>query len=76
MIVLKDKEKLLEDMAREGFSVTNLAKRVGCSKSHISGIINHVRNPSAIIAVKICEQLKNQFNVYFFIEGVHKKKQN
>ena len=61
-------------MAREGFSVTSLAKEVGCSKAHISGIINHVRNPSAFIAVKICEQLKSQFDVYFFIESVHKKK--
>ena len=39
-------------------------------------MINHVRNPSAIIAVKICEQLKKQFDEYFFIESVHKEKQD
>lgn len=76
MIVLKDKEKMLEDMAREGYSMTALAKNIGCSKAHISGIIHHVRNPSPFIAIKICEQLKGQFDNYFFIESVHKKKQN
>lgn len=75
MIILKDREKLLEDMAREGLGVTSLAKEVGCSKAHISGIINHVRNPSPFIAVKICEQIKGQFDYYFFIESVHNKKQ-
>ena len=75
MIVLKDKDKLLEDMTKAGFGVTTLAKEVGCYKAHISGIINHVRNPSPYIAVKICEQIKGQFDAYFFIESVHKKKQ-
>ena len=75
MIILKNKEKLLEDMAKAGLSVTALAKEVGCSKAHISGIINHVRNPSPYIAVKICERVKGQFDLYFFIESVHKKKQ-
>ena len=75
MIILKDKERLLEDMAKEGLGVSSLAKGVGCSKAHISGIINHVRNPSPYIAVKICEQVKGQFDYYFFIESVHKKKQ-
>lgn len=75
MIILKDKEKLLEDMTKAGLSVTALAKEVGCSKAHISGIINHVRNPSPYIAVKICERVKGQFDFYFFIESVHKKKQ-
>ena len=76
MIVLRNKEKLLEDMAKEGLGVTGLAEKVGCSKAHISGIINYVRNPSAIIAVKICEQLKEQFDEFFFIESVHKEKQD
>lgn len=76
MIVLKDKDKLLEDMVKVGLGVTGLAKEVGCSKAHISGILNHVRNPSPYIAVKICEQVKGQFDYYFFIENVHKKKQN
>lgn len=74
MIVVIDKEKLKEDIVRAGFSVTNLAKAVGCSKAHISSIINHERNPSAVIAVKICEQIKGKFDEYFFIESVHKKK--
>lgn len=75
MVIVKNKEKLSKDIQLSGFSVTELAKNVGCSKAHISAIINHSRNPSATIAVKICEQIKGQFDDYFFIESVHKKKQ-
>ena len=75
MIVVIDKEALKEDIARAGFSLTGLAKEVGCSKAHMSSIINHERNPSAVIAVKICEQIKGQFDDYFYIESVHNKKQ-
>lgn len=76
MIVVINKEKLREDIARAGYSITSLAQNIGCSKAHISSIINHERNPSAVIAVKICEQIKGQFDDYFYIESVHKKKQN
>lgn len=76
MVIVKNKEKLRQDIIRAGFSITNLAKNVGCSKAHISSIINHERNPSPVIAVKICEQVKGQFDDYFFIESVHNKKQN
>ena len=75
MILVTNKEKLREDIQRAGFSITSLAKSIGCSKAHISSILNHERNPSAVIAVKICEQIKGKFDDYFFIEGVHKKKQ-
>lgn len=76
MVIVKNKEKLRQDIIRAGFSITNLAKNVGCSKAHISSIINHERNPSPVIAVKICEQVKGQFDDYFFIESVHNKKRN
>lgn len=75
MVLVKNKEKLKQDIVYAGFSITNLAKAVGCSKAHISSIINHERNPSPVIAVKICEQIKGQFDDYFFIESVHNKKQ-
>lgn len=75
MVIVKNKEKLKEDIIRAGLSVTLLAKKVGCSKAHISSIINHERNPSGTIAVKICEQIKGSFDDYFFIESVHKNKQ-
>lgn len=75
MIIVKNKEKLKEDIARAGFNITNLAKDIGCSKAHISSILNHERNPSAIIAIKICEHIKGKFDDYFFIESVHKNKQ-
>lgn len=75
MIVVINKEKLREDIQRAGYTVTSLAKAIGCSKAHISAILNHERNPSAVIAVKICEQIKGRFDDYFFIESVHKKKQ-
>lgn len=75
MVLVKNKEKLRGDIQRAGFSITKLAGNIGCSKAHISSILNHERNPSAVIAVKICEQIKGQFDDYFFIENVHKKKQ-
>lgn len=75
MIVVINKEKLIEDMTKAGFTITSLAKNIGYSKAHISSIVNHARNPSAIVAVKICEQIKGQFDNYFFIESVHNKKQ-
>jgi DNA-binding helix-turn-helix protein len=73
MVIVKDKEKLKRDIILAGFSITSLAKEVGCSKAHISSIVNHERNPSGTIAVKICEQIKGKFDDYFFIESVHKK---
>lgn len=76
MILVINKEKLRNDIIRAGYSITNLAKDIGCSKAHISSILNHERNPSAVIAVKICEQIKGKFEDYFFIESVHKNKQN
>lgn len=75
MVILKSKEKLEEDIVKAGLNYTELAKRVGCSKAHISAIINHGRNPSGAIAVKICEQIRGAFDKYFFIESVHNKKQ-
>lgn len=75
MVIVKDKEKLKRDIILAGFSITSLAKEVGCSKAHISSIVNHERNPSGTIAVKICEQIKGKFDDYFFIESVHKKEQ-
>lgn len=74
MILVINQEKLKEDVQRAGYSITGLAEKVGCSKAHISSILNHERNPSAVIAVKICEQINGKFDDYFFIERVHKKK--
>lgn len=76
MVIVKNKGKLKEDITRAGYSITALAKNIGCSKAHISAILNHERNPSGSIAVKICEQIKGKFDDYFFIESVHKDKQS
>ncbi len=72
MIVVINKEKLQKDIQLAGYNITLLAQKVGCSKAHISCILNHERNPSAKIAVKICEQINGKFEDYFFIETVHK----
>lgn len=74
MVLVTNKDKLREDITRAGLSMTALAQNIGCSKAHISSIINHERNPSGTIAVKICEQINGKFDDYFFIESVHKKK--
>lgn len=76
MVIVTNKEKLREDITRSGLSMTALAKNIGCSKAHISSIVNHERNPSGAIAVKICEQINGNFDDYFFIESVHNKKQS
>lgn len=75
MVIVKNRDKLKEDIIKAGFNITTLAKNIGYSKAHISSIINNDRNPSGTVAVKICEQIKGKFDDYFFIESVHKNKQ-
>ncbi len=75
MIVVINKEKLREDIIRAGFTITSLAKNIGCSKAHISSIVNHERNPSATIAVKICEQIKDNL-ILIFLSKVFTKRNN
>lgn len=72
MVVVKNIDKLKNDIISNGYNYSDLAKMIGVSKSTISQILTGVRNPSPKNAVKICEQLNKQFNYYFFIEGVHK----
>ena len=35
MVTVINKEKLKEDIARAGFTLTSLAKNIKCSKAHI-----------------------------------------
>ncbi len=73
MIVVKNPQKLKEDLTSNGNTITSVAEKLGYSKAYISSIITGVRNPNEKVSVGICELLEKQFNEYFFIRTVHKK---
>lgn len=73
MIVLKNPQKLKQDIADNGETITSIARQTGYSKAYISAIITGIRNPNEKVAIKICEILGEQFDTYFFIQSVHNK---
>lgn len=75
MIKIKDVDKLRKGIVLKGLSYTALANKIGVSKTLIGSIFTGKRNPSPAVAIKICQELGNQFDDYFFIESVHKKEQ-
>lgn len=73
MIVVKNPQKLKEDLTSNGNTVTAVAEKLGYSKAYISSIVTGVRNPNEKVSIGICELLEKQFEEYFFIRTVHKK---
>ena len=73
MIVVKNPQKLKEDLTSNGNTITSAAEKLGYSKAYISSIVTGVRNPNEKVSIGICELLEKQFNEYFFIQTVHKK---
>lgn len=73
MIVVKNPQKLKEDLTSKGNTITAVAEELGYSKAYLSSIITGVRNPNEKVSVGICELLGKQFEDYFFIRSVHKK---
>lgn len=73
MIVVKNPQKLKEDLTSNGRTVTSTAKKLGFSKAYISSILTGVRNPNEKVAVGICELTGEKFDTYFFIQTVHKQ---
>ncbi len=73
MIIVKNPQKLKEDLTSNGNTITSVAEKVGYSKAYISSIVTGVRNPNEKVAIGICELTGKQFNEYFFIQNVHKK---
>lgn len=67
LVIIKDKDKLDEEIIKSGYSYRQLAKKAKCSQTQISLIMKGERNPSAQLAVKICEILNILFDKYFFI---------
>ncbi len=76
MIVVKNPQKLKEDLTSEGNTITTTAKKLGYSKAYISSIVTGARNPNEKVAIGICELTGEQFETYFFIRNVHKKTTN
>lgn len=73
MIIVKNPQKLKEDLTSNGNTITLTAEKLGCSKAYISSIVTGTRNPNEKVAIGICELLERQFNDYFYIQSVHKK---
>ena len=75
MIVIKDKDILVEKIIQAGFSYRQLAKKIGTSQTTISLIIAGERNPSPTNAVNLCKAINCQFNDIFFVENDYKSNQ-
>ncbi|HJJ05757.1 MAG TPA: helix-turn-helix domain-containing protein [Clostridiaceae bacterium] len=73
MIVVKNPQKLKEDLTSNGNTITSVAKKLRYSKAYISSIVTGIRNPNEKVSIGICELLQKQFDDYFFIQTVHKK---
>ncbi len=73
MIVVKNPQKLKEDLTSNGNTITSRAEKLGYSKAYLSSIITGARNPNEKVSIGICELLGKQFEDYFFIRNVHKK---
>ena len=73
MIVVRNPQKLKEDLTSNGNTMTSVAKHLKYSKAYISSIATGTRNPNEKIAIGICELLGKQFDEYFFIRTVNKK---
>ena len=75
MILVKDRERLIEKITKAGFSYRQLAKEIGCSQTQVSLITKGERNPSPQIAVSICEAISTSFDTIFFIKSNDKSNQ-
>lgn len=72
MIVVKNPQKLKEDLTTNGNTMTAIAEKLKYSKAYISSIVTGARNPNEKVAIGICELLDKQFETYFFIRNVNK----
>ena len=75
MILVKDRERLIEKITKAGFSYRQLAKEIGCSQTQVSLITKGERNPSPEIAVSICEAINTSCDTIFFIKSNDKSNQ-
>lgn len=72
MIIIKNPEKLKNDLTSNGNTMTSIAESLGYSKAYISSIVAGTRRPNEKVSIGICELLGKQFGEYFFIQNVHK----
>lgn len=73
MIVVKNPQKLKEDLIYSVGTITEASRKLKYSKAYISSLVTGVRNPNPDVAVGICELTGKTFDTYFFIQSVHKR---
>jgi transcriptional regulator with XRE-family HTH domain len=56
-LILKSESKTRELLALKGHTQVSLAEAVGTSQSYINNILSGYKNPSPVLARKICEAL-------------------
>ena len=57
MIVVKNPQRLKEDLTSNGNTITSVAEKLGYSKAYISSIVTGIRNPNEKVSIGICELL-------------------
>lgn len=73
MIVVKNPQRLKEDLTSNGNTITSVAEKLGYSKAYISSIVTGIRNPNEKVSIGICELLGKQFNGIFFYSNCSQK---
>jgi len=66
-VSLKDSEKLRLAIASKGHSQTSFAKLVDISQPYLNQIINMDKQPSPVVAKKICDGLGMSIEDIFFV---------
>lgn len=66
-LYIKNEINLSSLIALKGYSLKTFAKRVGVSNPYLSQIVNNKRNPSPVVARKICFELgiENISHIFF-----------
>jgi len=67
-VKLKNPNTFKEMVIKAGYTQRSFGRALGISEPYANQIANGVRNPSPVIAKKICDILGVKFDEIFFIE--------
>ena len=68
-MLLKDGEKLREDIVISGHNLKSFSRKIGISHNYLVQIANKDKNPGPVTAKKICDGLNKQIGEYFFVRS-------